>query len=198
MFVAGAIAQGSDEALANARPDELVQILDSLDAENNRLEQEKRRLAAEVESLTSGSDAAALAQAQNRKESLEVLAGTTKVRGPGVRIVIRDEDGGVDAAEILDTVQELRDAGAESIEVAERRVVVNTWFANPPDTGTPAILISGEPAPLARTRSWPSVIPRPWPPRWRSPAASRTRCAPPVPCSRWSSVTRWRSPRPFR
>ena len=90
MLVAGAIAQGSDEALANARPDELVQILDSLDAENDRLEQEKRRLAAEIASLTSGSDAAALEQARNRKESLEVLAGTTKVRGPGVRIVIRD------------------------------------------------------------------------------------------------------------
>jgi uncharacterized protein YlxW (UPF0749 family) len=73
-----------------------------------------------------------------------VLAGTTKVRGPGVRIVIRDEEGGVDAAEILDTVQELRDAGAESIEVAERRVVVNTWFANPPDPGTAAILVSGD------------------------------------------------------
>jgi uncharacterized protein YlxW (UPF0749 family) len=144
MVVAGAIAQGSDEALANARPDELVQILDSLDAENDRLEQEKRRLAAEVASLTSGSDAAALEQARNRQESLEVLAGTTKVRGPGVRIVIRDSDGGVDAAEILDTVQELRDAGAESIEVAERRVVVSTWFANPPASGTPAILISGD------------------------------------------------------
>ena len=67
MLVAGAIAQGSDEALANARPDELVQILDSLDAENDRLEQEKRRLAAEVASLTSGSDAAALEQARNRR-----------------------------------------------------------------------------------------------------------------------------------
>ncbi len=144
MVVAGAIAQGSDDALANARPDELVQILDSLDTENNRLEQEKRRLAAEVSSLTSGSDAAALEQARNRLESLEVLAGTTKVRGPGVRIVIRDSDGGVDAAEILDTVQELRDAGAESIEVAERRVVVSTWFANPPESGTPAILVSGD------------------------------------------------------
>jgi uncharacterized protein YlxW (UPF0749 family) len=144
MVVAGAIAQGSDEALANARPDELVQILDSLDAENDRLEQEKRRLAAEVSSLTSGSDAAALEAARNRKEALEVLAGTTKVRGPGVRIVIRDQDGGVDAAAILDTVQELRDAGAESIEVAERRVVVNTWFANAPEPGTPAILVSGD------------------------------------------------------
>ena len=144
MVVAGAIAQEGDDALANARPDELVQILDSLDAENDRLDQERRRLAAEIASLTSGSDAAALQQARNRLESLEVLAGTTKVRGPGVRIVIRDPDGGVDAAEILDAVQELRDAGAESIEVAERRIVVNTWFGNPPDTGSPAILVSGD------------------------------------------------------
>jgi len=144
MVVAGAIAQDSDDALASARPDELVQILDSLDAENDRLEQERRRLAAEVASLSSGSDAAALEQARNRQESLEILAGTTKVRGPGVRIVIRDPDGGIDAAEILDTVQELRDAGAESIEVAERRVVVGTWFGNPPDAGTPAILVSGD------------------------------------------------------
>ena len=197
MLVAGAIAQGSDEALANARPDELVQILDSLDAENDRLEQEKRRLAAEVSSLTSGSNAAALEQARNRKESLEVLAGTTKVRGPGVRIVIRDEDGGVDAAEILDTVQELRDAGAESIEVAERRVVVNTWFAQP--AGPRHCRRSWSPATCGPrpTRSWRSVIPRPWPPRWRSPAASRTPCGPPVRSSRWSSVRPSTSPRPF-
>lgn len=144
MLVAGAIAQGSDETLANARPDELVQILDSLDSENDRLEQEKRRLAAEIASLTSGSNAAALEQARNRQQSLEVLAGTTKVRGPGVRIVIRDGEGAIDAAAILDAVQELRDAGAESIEVSERRVVVSTWFANPPDTGTAAILVSGD------------------------------------------------------
>ncbi len=144
MLVAGAIAQDSDEALANARPDELVGILDSLDAENDRLEQEKRRLAAEIASLTSGSDAAALAQARSRKESLEVLAGTTRVRGPGVRIVIRDPEGAVDAAEVLSTVQELRDAGAESIEVSERRVIVSTWFADPPDPATPAVLVSGD------------------------------------------------------
>lgn len=144
MIVAGAIAQSSDDALANARPDELVAILDSLDAENDRLEAERRQLAAEIESLNSGRDAAALAQARDRREALEVLAGTTAVRGPGVRIVIRDSVGGVDAPTILDTVQELRDAGADSIEVAERRVVVGTWFADPPEEQRPGILISGD------------------------------------------------------
>lgn len=143
MVVAGALAQTGDEALANARPDELVQILDSLDADNDQLEVERRRLAGEIEELTSGSAADALEQARGRKESLEVLAGTTPVRGEGVRIVIRDAAGNVDAAEMLDAVQELRDAGAEAIQVAERRVVVNTWFADPPDEQA-GIVISGD------------------------------------------------------
>jgi uncharacterized protein YlxW (UPF0749 family) len=50
----------------------------------------------------------------------------------------------VDAAEILDAVQELRDAGAESIEVSERRIVVSTWFADPPESTTSAVLVSGD------------------------------------------------------
>ena len=144
MFVAGAIAQADEDSLANARPADLVQILDSLDAENDQLEQELRQLTAEEESLTSGSRAEALEQARAREASLEVLAGTTGVRGPGVRIVIRDGVGGVDAATMLETVQELRDAGAESIEVAERRVVVNTWFGDQPDSERPGVLVSGD------------------------------------------------------
>ncbi len=143
MTVAGALAQSGDDALATARPDQLVQILDSLDAENDQLEAERQRLAAEIESLTSGSESEALEQARSRKDSLEVLAGTTRVRGPGVRIAIRDAQGAVDAAEILDAVQELRDAGAEAIQVAERRVVVDTWFADPPDDDR-GIVIAGD------------------------------------------------------
>ncbi len=144
LLVAGVQAYGGADALANARPSDLVQILDSLDSENDRLEAEKARLRAELDSLTSGTDAEALAQARNRRDSLEVLAGTTAVSGPGVRIVIRDPGGGVGATDILDAVQELRDAGAESIEVAQRRVVVNTWFADPGEGQGPGILISGD------------------------------------------------------
>lgn len=144
MIVAGALAQSSDDALATARPDQLVQILDSLDAENDQLEQERQRLAGEIESLTSGTRAEALEQARARKDSLDVLAGTTGVRGPGVRIAIRDSSGGVDAAKVLDTMQELRDAGAEAIQFADSRVVVDTWFADTPFDEDPGIVVSGE------------------------------------------------------
>jgi uncharacterized protein YlxW (UPF0749 family) len=144
LLVAGALAYGGDDALANARPADLVQILNSLEAENERLDQEQRRLQSELAALTSGTAGQALEQAEARLADLEVLAGTTAVRGPGVRIVIRDPQAGIEATDILDAVQELRDAGAESIEVAQRRVVVDTWFGQPPEGQGPGILISGD------------------------------------------------------
>jgi uncharacterized protein YlxW (UPF0749 family) len=144
LFIAGALAYGGGDALAAARPADLIRILDSLESENDRLEQEQRRLQGELTALESGTAAQALASARQRLASLQILAGTTSVRGPGVRIVIRDPEGGVDASDMLDMVQELRDAGAESIEVAERRVVVDTWFADPPEGAQPGVVVSGD------------------------------------------------------
>lgn len=152
LFIAGALAYGGADALAAARPADLIRILDSLEGENDRLEQEQRRLQGELAVLESGTSAQALASARQRLESLQILAGTTPVRGPGVRIVIRDPEGSVDATDLLDAVQELRDAGAESIEVAERRVVVNTWFADPAEGQGPGIIVSGD------LRSSPYII----------------------------------------
>ncbi len=73
-----------------------------------------------------------------------MLAGTTPVRGPGIRVVIRDPESGLDAPGMLDAIQELRDAGAESIELAQVRVVVDTWFGDSADATDPGILISGQ------------------------------------------------------
>ena len=144
LLVAGALAFRGDDALANARPADLVQILASLDSENDRLAAEQRALQAELDALLAGTSAEALARSRERLESLEVVAGTTPVRGPGIRMVIRDPGDVIGAADILNAVQELRDAGAESIEVAQRRIVVNTWFADPAEDQGPGILISGE------------------------------------------------------
>lgn len=144
LLVAGALAFRGDDALANARPADLVQILASLESENDRLAAEQRALQAELDALLAGTSAEALARSRERLESLEVVAGTTPVRGPGIRMVIRDPGGVIRAPDILNAVQELRDAGAESIEVAQRRIVVNTWFADPEDGQGPGVLISGE------------------------------------------------------
>lgn len=131
--------QAGDEPWRNARTEDLVQILDDLGARQERLDTEAARLLALQADLERGSTSEALAESRRQVESLKVLTGTTPVFGPGVTIVISDPQGQVDSALVLDAVQELRDAGAESIQVGPSRVVVDTWFAD----GADGVTVSG-------------------------------------------------------
>jgi len=74
-------------------------------------------------------DEAAAKAAQEQLQSLEVLAGTVPVTGPGVSLAIDDPDGSVGYDTMIDVVQELRDAGAEAIAVNGLRVGVTSAFA---------------------------------------------------------------------
>lgn len=140
----GAVAvvhgQGDEEILQTAREADLVRLLDDLQARQTRLDGEILRLESAQERLRSGTSAEALAQTQQRADDLRILAGTTPVAGPGMVLRIEGE-GSFFASDLLNTVQELRDAGAEAIEVNGVRVVVNTWFA---DDGS-RISVSGTP-----------------------------------------------------
>lgn len=135
-----AVVQGQDtnEFLATAREPDLVRLLDDLQSRQTRLDGEILRLQGAEQRLRTGTSAEALQETQERANDLRVLAGTTAVRGPGIMMRIDGEDSFF-ASDLLNTVQELRDAGAEAIEVNGRRVVVNTWFG---DTAT-GISVSG-------------------------------------------------------
>lgn len=135
------VRPGTEEAWRTARTEDLVQILDDLGARQERLEAESARLSGLQRDLEAGSTADAIAEAQRQLAALRVLTGTTPVTGPGLSITISDPGGAVDAAVLLDAVQELRDAGAEAIQVGGTRVVVDTWFADTPD----GVVASGEP-----------------------------------------------------
>jgi uncharacterized protein YlxW (UPF0749 family) len=124
-----------------ARTEDLVQILDDLGARKDRLQAESARLTALQRDLESGSTAQAIQEARRRLEALRVLAGTTPVVGPGLEVVITDPGGSIDAPVLVDAIQELRDAGAEALQVGSTRVVVDTWFADSP-TG---LVVNGEP-----------------------------------------------------
>lgn len=124
---------GQDEPWRAARTEDLVQILDDLDARQERLAAEAARLAAVQADLEAGSTADAVAEAQRRLAALQVLTGTTPVSGPGVTITLSDPSGALDAPVLIDAVQELRDAGAESIAIGPVRVVADTWFAGSAD-----------------------------------------------------------------
>ncbi len=135
------VRQTSDEGLDNLREDELVRIFAGVDREGERLADEIRGLQSSLDLLESQSSNEAEAQraARERLEALGILAGTAPATGPGIVLTISDPEDKVDAPIVLDTVQELRDAGAEAIQVNDVRVVADTWFADT-DGG---LLVSG-------------------------------------------------------
>ena len=139
--IAAQVRQTSIEGLEDLREDELIRILDTVDQDGNRLAEEiqtlrlsRDRLQSDTTSLSEAREAA-----QQRLDSLSILAGTAPARGPGIVLTIRDPENRVTAPLLLDTLQELRDAGAEAIEINNIRVVASTYFTD----GEGGIAISG-------------------------------------------------------
>lgn len=137
-FAAVAQVQVRDDAdsFRSLRQSELVEMLDTLDQESDRLDAELRDLQATRDQLESGRDSEELArtQAQARLTALEILAGTAPAYGPGVRITIQDPQGNVSPSVLLDAIEEMRDAGAEAIEVNDEvRVVASSWVGKDGD-----------------------------------------------------------------
>ena len=125
------------DQLRGARQEDLVRILDELDSRQQRLQQEKAQLEQSLAQLENSSNQAKEAQEQTNKKATElgVLAGTVKATGPGIVLTVDDPQGQVKADMLLDTLQELRAAGAEAIQINDVRVVVNTYFTDAPGGG---------------------------------------------------------------
>lgn len=121
---------------ASMRRDDLVQLLDGLTQESERLAAEVAELERTRDALQSGADADQIArqEAQRRADGLAILSGTAPAVGPGVRITISAPAGRVSADLMLDAIQELRDAGAEVIEVNDSiRLVAQSWVSDSPN-----------------------------------------------------------------
>ena len=131
-----------EDALTTARTSDLVRILDDLGEQRERLAGETASLEATLDDLRTGADreSAARQEARERLETLGILSGTVPAVGPGIVLTVSDPEGAVDAADLLDAVQELRDAGAEAIQINDVRVVGSTSFIDSSD----GIVIDGE------------------------------------------------------
>jgi uncharacterized protein YlxW (UPF0749 family) len=134
---------GDDTQLAGAREEDLVRILDELDAQEERLRDQLAEQRSALEQLTNSDSqaATALEAARERAEAIGILNGTVVARGPGLRMLIRDPEDQVRVADLLDAIQELRGAGAETMQIDDVRVGVSTAV-----TGEPGdLMIDGRP-----------------------------------------------------
>ena len=131
------------QQLVGAREEDLVRILDELNTEEDRLRAALAEQRESLEQLTNSDSqsAAALVEAQERAEAIGILNGTVEATGPGITMIIRDPADEVRVADLLDAVQELRGAGAETMQIDDVRVGVSTAV-----TGEPGeLLVDGRP-----------------------------------------------------
>lgn len=133
-----------DQRYTTLRQDELVAMLDDVQAEARRLEGEVAQLESSRDRLQSGAASSAVArqEALRRLDALELLGGTAPAEGRGIRVTITDPQRKLTPEILLNTVEELRDAGAEVMEIDDRvRLVTASWFATVDGTlqadGTP-------------------------------------------------------------
>ncbi|TDD55708.1 DUF881 domain-containing protein [Kribbella antibiotica] len=123
----------ADDGYQNARREDLIAILDGLGQNTRRLESEIAELEERKNTLSSSADKAKTAaeQADAQIRTLGILAGTLPARGPGVRITLNDPQGKMTSSNLLDAIEELRDAGAEAIQInGTVRVVASTDFVD--------------------------------------------------------------------
>ncbi|HVF05890.1 MAG TPA: DUF881 domain-containing protein [Frankiaceae bacterium] len=123
-----------DSSLSSARQEDLVRILDELTSRGERLRAEIDDLQRTRDRLTGGAgqDAAALQETRRRRDALRILAGTVAAIGPGIELTINDPAHSVTADVLLDVMQELRDAGAEALQVDDVRLTASSWFSDSP------------------------------------------------------------------
>jgi len=136
LAIVAQIHEKDDDDYSNVRGDDLVELLKSLDAANERLSSQIDELTTTRNGLLSSTKSTEQAekQAKLRAEQLAILAGTSGATGPGVEVIIQDPDQDIDASALLDAIEELRDAGAEAIAInGVARVIAQTYFLDEDD-----------------------------------------------------------------
>jgi uncharacterized protein YlxW (UPF0749 family) len=129
--------------LTSAREEDLVRILDELNAREDRLRSQIAEQRAALDQLGSSDSrsATALQEARQRAQAIGILNGTVAAQGPGLHMVIRDPGDAVRVADLLDAIEELRGAGAETMQIDGVRVGVSTAVTGDPG----ALRLDGKP-----------------------------------------------------
>lgn len=109
----------TDNSFAGYREQDLVDVLSALAGTSQRAQNEINGLESTRRQLEQNRQAqsAALAAAEKQAQELSILAGWVPVTGPGIRLTVTEGPRPVDVDSVLDTIEELRSAGAEAMQV---------------------------------------------------------------------------------
>lgn len=125
------------DEFSSLRQDDLVRLLDEVTQLNEDLMVEADQLRIDRAELLSGSDARQIAEEYARLQG--ILAGTLPVEGPGVVVTVEDPGADVTAQAMVHMLEELRNAGAEGIELSGQRLTASSSFTD----GDGGVLVDG-------------------------------------------------------
>ena len=139
-------ANGRDQNYVGARQGDLIQLINNLSLAQQRAQTEIAKLQRTRSSLGNDTQArqTALERAKQQAGTLGILAGTLPAEGPGIRVTVTDpaSGAGVGSNQLINGLQELRDAGAEVIEINDSvRVIAQTSIVDSPGGG---VVIDGK------------------------------------------------------
>ncbi len=132
-FVVQVRDTAANDTYAGVRESDLIQVLNGLNGTAARARREVDRLESQREDLGDENQARteALDNAQQRLRTLNIIAGLVPVSGRGLRVTITESTSRVSVGSLLDTMQELRTAGAEAMELNDSiRIGANSSFEN--------------------------------------------------------------------
>jgi len=129
------VHQSATQALQNATESDLIQIVSKLDSEINTLRVEAADLRLQLFKIeqASSSSAEVMSESSKNLNNLKIIAGLTAVHGPGIRVLVTDEDITLNAYDLVDVVTELRVGGAEAISINGVRVTAGTGISQTDD-----------------------------------------------------------------
>ena len=118
--------------LSSLRQDDLVRLLDGVTRQADLLEQEATKLRSQQTELESGTDKNKVAQqnAEARASTQGILAGRLPAEGPGIELTVYSPSGTIKASTLFNILEELRNAGAEAIQLGERRITASSYIVD--------------------------------------------------------------------
>jgi uncharacterized protein YlxW (UPF0749 family) len=130
------VRQNQSDNLSSLQQSDLVRLLDDVTQRNQSLEREYSSLESTREQLEAGSGSrqAAITLATQRAETQGILSGRLAAQGPGITLKIAQGTQPIPAATMFDVLEELRNAGAEAVQVNGVRLVASSYFELQGDT----------------------------------------------------------------